>query len=321
MTHIASNTTGIIEYFHNDHLGSTRLKTYSNKTVIYASDYKPFGFGYNESGVEEYRYTGKYEDNTGLYYFGKRYYNPVIGRFITKDSFGGYIYVPQSMNGYLYCMNNPQKYIDPTGNLGVTPTDINGIMRGISILGAILGGIISTVVPAAGEFFTGVLNPNPNPDITNDLLSEITGGVIVDANIEDLDTYLDESGLVYSSNGKYDETVDKLEGDIDMTKGSHQKHRDAKGFDKDDVAYQQASRQTLKNYLNNAGSDPTIQIKFDTKNEKWNVFKKIDKDHFDVIAFDANGIKTWFETSRTTYGNNINRWIAQNGVPFCPIPP
>ena len=42
--HIAYNSSGTVEYYHQDHLGSTRLKTNSTGGVIYESYYKPYGF-------------------------------------------------------------------------------------------------------------------------------------------------------------------------------------------------------------------------------------------------------------------------------------
>ncbi|MBN2335861.1 RHS repeat-associated core domain-containing protein [Candidatus Bathyarchaeota archaeon] len=113
--HIASSSGGTLEYYHVDHLGSTRLKTDGAGDVVYVSNYEPYGPGCGEEGSEDYRYTGKREDPTGLYYFGARYYDPVTGRFITRDIMFGYLKNPQSQNRYVYCRNNPQKYIDPDG--------------------------------------------------------------------------------------------------------------------------------------------------------------------------------------------------------------
>jgi len=44
------------------------------------------------------------------------YYDPVIGRFITEDSYWGEASDPLSLNLYTYCHNNPIRYIDPTGH-------------------------------------------------------------------------------------------------------------------------------------------------------------------------------------------------------------
>jgi len=117
--HVASNSSGAVEYYHVDHLGSTRLKTNSTGSVIYESNYEPYGPGLDETGSEDYRYTGKREDPTGLYYYGARYYDPVTGRFTTRDTVFGDLTDPQSLNRYSYCRNNPQKYVDPDGKFAI----------------------------------------------------------------------------------------------------------------------------------------------------------------------------------------------------------
>jgi len=68
--------------------------------------------------VQPFRYAGYYyDDETGLYYLKSRYYSPVLGRFLTRDSIK---YVsksnPQTLNLYSYCRNNPVSLIDPNGN-------------------------------------------------------------------------------------------------------------------------------------------------------------------------------------------------------------
>ena len=50
--HIASNSTDTVEYYHVDHLGSTRLKTAVNGSAIYSSNYEPFGPSSDETGSE-----------------------------------------------------------------------------------------------------------------------------------------------------------------------------------------------------------------------------------------------------------------------------
>jgi RHS repeat-associated protein len=102
-------------YYHKDHLGSTRSVTDNNKTVISTSTYHPFGDADNEEGSEQYLYTGKERDSTGLYYYGARYYDPNIGRFVTRDRKPGRIFSPLTLNKYTYCLNNPIIYIDPDG--------------------------------------------------------------------------------------------------------------------------------------------------------------------------------------------------------------
>jgi RHS repeat-associated protein len=54
-------------------------------------------------------------DDSGLYYYEARYYDPEIGRFISRDPLQGETDSPQTLNRYVYCLNNPLKYIDPAG--------------------------------------------------------------------------------------------------------------------------------------------------------------------------------------------------------------
>ena len=63
------------------------------------------------------KYAGEYYDEeTGLYYLRARYYDPSIGRFISKDSVEGEINNPLTINLYTYCANNPINSWDPSGN-------------------------------------------------------------------------------------------------------------------------------------------------------------------------------------------------------------
>jgi len=114
-------------YYHKDHLGSTRLVTDSTKTLISAVTYHPFGNIDQEEGSEEHLFTGKTMDSSQLYYFGSRYYDAELGRFITRDSVGGDYRQPQSLNRYTYCLDNPLKYVDPDGRV---PTLLHDIGQG-----------------------------------------------------------------------------------------------------------------------------------------------------------------------------------------------
>ncbi|MBU7040352.1 MAG: RHS repeat-associated core domain-containing protein, partial [Theionarchaea archaeon] len=109
---IAKRVNDVIEYYNTDHLGSTRLVTSENGVTTEEIMYKPFGEQLNET-EERYTYNQKELDETGFYYYGARYYDPVIGRFLTRDPLTGEKESPQSLNRYAYCLNNPLTYIDP----------------------------------------------------------------------------------------------------------------------------------------------------------------------------------------------------------------
>jgi RHS repeat-associated protein len=61
-------------------------------------------------------FAGQRLDQSGLYYYGARYYDASIGRFISADTLVQSLLNPQCLNRYSYCINNPLKYIDPSGN-------------------------------------------------------------------------------------------------------------------------------------------------------------------------------------------------------------
>ncbi|MFD3262341.1 RHS repeat-associated core domain-containing protein, partial [Paenibacillus lentus] len=51
-----------------------------------------------------------------MQYLRARYYNPEIGRFLTEDTYRGWLEDPQSLNLYVYVGNNPLIYTDPSGH-------------------------------------------------------------------------------------------------------------------------------------------------------------------------------------------------------------
>jgi RHS repeat-associated protein len=88
--------------------------------VVRRHDYYPFGEEYAPPPLtpDRLRFTGKERDvETGLDYFGARYYASRTGRFTTVDPghVGGNIFDPQSWNAYAYARNNPLRFVDPTG--------------------------------------------------------------------------------------------------------------------------------------------------------------------------------------------------------------
>ena len=111
----------IVQFYHNDHLGSPLAMTDENGNVVWRRDYKPFGQEIDRGGETTFNthtYTGKeFDAETGLYYYGARYYDPVIGRFISVDPAEADSSNPQSWNRYVYSLNNPYRYVDPDGKL------------------------------------------------------------------------------------------------------------------------------------------------------------------------------------------------------------
>ncbi|MCK4643435.1 RHS repeat-associated core domain-containing protein [bacterium] len=92
--------------------------------IISRNKYDPYGnliwanIQHQSSDISEdrYSYTGKeLNSETGLVYFGARWYDGDTGRFVSTDLIAGYLTNPISQNRYQYCFNNPVTYTDPMG--------------------------------------------------------------------------------------------------------------------------------------------------------------------------------------------------------------
>jgi len=109
-------------YYFGDAVGSIRqIWQYGTSTTptFSVQTYKPFGATVGVSGTDQkWKYTGEMLDSTtGLYYIGARYMDPELGRFISLDPNSGTLSEPQSINRYVYCVNNPLRFTDPTGRM------------------------------------------------------------------------------------------------------------------------------------------------------------------------------------------------------------
>jgi len=130
---IAQRQDGTFSYIHQDHLTGTSLMTDSaGDQAGTTMKYTPFGSVRSGSVDTDKLFTGQRLDATGLYYYGARYYDPSIGRFVSADAIVPNWMVPQSLNRYSYCLNNPLRYTDPSGYDPTVEecTDSNGINWG-----------------------------------------------------------------------------------------------------------------------------------------------------------------------------------------------
>jgi RHS repeat-associated protein len=109
---------------------------------------------------EKKLFTGHERDaETGLDYFGARYYRPQVGRFTTVDpelNVKEALVDPQRWNRYAYAKNNPLKYVDPDGRNPALPfiCVIPGPQQPILIVGSIL--VTAAVVVSTEEGRRGV---------------------------------------------------------------------------------------------------------------------------------------------------------------------
>jgi len=100
--------------YQTDGLGSVLNLT--NSLGIKSNTYSYTAFGLTKaqtgSAINPWLYTGRqYDAESGLYFNRNRYYNPGLGRFITKDPIG----IRGGVNLYSYALNSPSNYTDPLG--------------------------------------------------------------------------------------------------------------------------------------------------------------------------------------------------------------
>ncbi|WP_242158318.1 SpvB/TcaC N-terminal domain-containing protein [Aestuariivivens sediminis] len=126
------NKKGVfIYYYHPDHLGNSTYISDGNGNVTQYVKYLPFGETFiEEHGNTErtpYLYNGKeLDEETGLYYYGARYYNPNTSAWLSIDPLLGNEYLqnkphkgvfnPINLAGYSFAGQNPIKYTDQEGN-------------------------------------------------------------------------------------------------------------------------------------------------------------------------------------------------------------
>ena len=105
------------QYMYNAHGDVVTLLT--DGAVVATYYYDSFGNILDQTGEVDNSilYAGyQYDEETGLYYINARMYDPVTARFIQADTYLGNLNDPLSLNLYTYCLNNPHKYVDPSGH-------------------------------------------------------------------------------------------------------------------------------------------------------------------------------------------------------------
>uniref|UniRef100_A0A182SVV8 DUF6443 domain-containing protein n=1 Tax=Anopheles maculatus TaxID=74869 RepID=A0A182SVV8_9DIPT len=148
-----------------DHEGSVRL-IIKNGKIVAAYDYLPYGellrsYGEDPDNHLDYRFTGKeWDEETNLYDFHARLYDPELGRFLQMDP------KEQYASPYLYAGNSPVSLVDPDGQfafLVVAILAVTGAYIGASaannswnptkwtlkkaLIGGLVGGLIGGMAP------------------------------------------------------------------------------------------------------------------------------------------------------------------------------
>ncbi|WP_436500390.1 SpvB/TcaC N-terminal domain-containing protein [Actinokineospora sp. HUAS TT18] len=155
-----------IFYFHNDHLGSSGYVTDEHSNLTEHLEYFAFGETWvNEHPAQPtpvpYQYGSKeLDEETGLYYYGARYYNPrtnvwqspdpILAQYLEGQPNGG-VFQPFNLSPYAYANQNPIRMGDPDGR---APSTFNRIMGGVKLVGGVLeaaaGATLATTTGVTG---------------------------------------------------------------------------------------------------------------------------------------------------------------------------
>ncbi len=161
------NTASSLYFYHPDHLGSSSWITYSDGSAVQHLYYLPWGEDFvdqrSTSWNSMYTFSAKEKDTeTGYSYFGSRYYSSDLSIRLSVDPMAAKY---PSLSPYVYCANNPLKYIDPNGE-AITPETawdiINVVMGAASFTGNVVSGnILGAAVDAIGLLYDAVATAIP----------------------------------------------------------------------------------------------------------------------------------------------------------------
>ena len=216
------NVAPVMYYYLLNQQGDVEALMDANGAIVATYEYDPWGAvtAKNANGaldnddtsignLNPLRYRGYYYDNeTGFYYLQSRYYDPVVGRFISPDTFASTDVTDIiSANMFAYCNNDPVNYKDDGGNNPVVAALINGAISacfaaaslaidaemngttvssrdyGMTIITSFLTGFASTLIPIdelsialaiSVELVSGIYNQESFLDIVMDMATVFT---------------------------------------------------------------------------------------------------------------------------------------------------
>jgi RHS repeat-associated protein len=132
------NNDGVVDrtfFYHQDAKTYVAALTDATGAVVDQVMYDAYGLPSSLSAVgNPYLFTGRrYDPETGFYYYRTRYYDPLAGRFITRDTIGMWGDEAELGNGYSYVSNAPMSVTDPLGlalNLNSSKSNIYRVAGG-----------------------------------------------------------------------------------------------------------------------------------------------------------------------------------------------
>ncbi|MDE2385444.1 MAG: VCBS repeat-containing protein [Alphaproteobacteria bacterium] len=124
LTQDAKREGAVTSWGHKDHLSSNRLISFMpGGQGLIRADYGPFGAPLTSNGSQVLNgkayINQRFDAETGLEYLQARYYDPLLGRFLTPDTFDP-MEPGVGTNRYAYAFNDPINGSDPNGHVGIT---------------------------------------------------------------------------------------------------------------------------------------------------------------------------------------------------------
>jgi RHS repeat-associated protein len=183
-------------FYHPDHLGSTSIITDKEGRATQFIAYLPFG----EALVDEhttrrempFKFNGKEIDSeTGLYYYGARYYDPRTAIWKGVDPLAEKY---PNVGGYVYCINNPIRVIDPDGREIVIVGDeqyqatIKDYLNQLSASGKAGKFLVNQAIKSKRTFVIA----NTKDDVESNVLHKNKDATILTFNLSNQSTNLDE---------------------------------------------------------------------------------------------------------------------------------
>ena len=247
------NVTEAFSYFyHPDHLGSTNYVTDASGEVYQHLEYFAFG----ETFVEEHSNTNKtpylfngkeLDEETGLYYYGARYYDPRTSVWQSVDPLAEKY---PHISSFGYCGNNPIKHIDPDGRKYVN-FDENGSYTGATNdnwFHNLFVGSKGRILDAKGNVTKNFSFADPDQDV-KDIQSGVINKLVV-VQEKDVQTMMTNSGALDEANRTSNKPLSERYDYI---------NKEGKGGGKMDFSYTQIP-DTYPGASNNPLSAPSSMI-------------------------------------------------------------
>ncbi|HEX3745808.1 MAG TPA: RHS repeat-associated core domain-containing protein [Bryobacteraceae bacterium] len=146
---LSGSSSSLEQFYQFDGVGSTSDVTDGTDSLKASYAYDPWGKLLNPIDAlgtkDKFKFTGEALDpQTGLYYLRARFYDPTVGRFISRDRLSGVARIPATANRYSYALNNPLALTDRSGRSAeLVGTGDVSIHSGAILSNLGLGGLVS----------------------------------------------------------------------------------------------------------------------------------------------------------------------------------